>query len=245
VAIAGTHFLSGAAVTIGGVSPSNVVVVSGTEIDAVAPALPAGAAYDVIVTNTDGTHGTLPLGFVADFLDVPPSNLFHHSVVTLASNAITGGVGGGNYGVDLPVLRQQMAVFLLKSKHGVCYAPPPCTGIFSDVPCPSLFADWIEALATEGITGGCGAGVYCPQAPVRRDQMAAFLLKAEHGSAYVPPACAGVFPDVPCPSPFADWIEQLVLENITAGCGGGNYCPSNPNTRGQMAVFLAKTFNLQ
>jgi hypothetical protein len=74
--------------------------------------------------------------------------------------------------------------------------------------------------------------------------MAAFLLKAEHGSSYVPPGCTGVFPDVPCPSLFADWIEQLFAEAITGGCGGGNYCPSNPNTRGQMAVFLVKTFNL-
>jgi hypothetical protein len=112
------------------------------------------------------------------------------------------------------------------------------------VPCPSPFADWIEALAAEGVTAGCGGGNYCPQNPVRRDQMAAFLLKAEHGSTYAPPSCTGVFPDVPCPSTFADWIEQLAAEQITGGCGGGNYCPSNPNTRGQMAVFVTKTFSL-
>jgi hypothetical protein len=54
-----------------------------------------------------------------------------------------------------------------------------------------------------------------------------------------------VFPDVACPSQFADWIEQLAAEDITGGCGNGNYCPQNPNTRGQMAVFLTKTFKLQ
>ena len=74
--------------------------------------------------------------------------------------------------------------------------------------------------------------------------MAVFLLKSEHGSAYTPPACAGIFGDVPCPSQFADWIEQLAAEGITGGCGGGNFCPDNPNTRGQMAVFLVKTFGL-
>ncbi len=47
-----------------------------------------------------------------------------------------------------------------------------------------------------------------------------------------------------CPSLFADWIEELSAEGITAGCGGGNYCPSTPNSRGQMAVFLVKTFQL-
>jgi hypothetical protein len=138
-----------------------------------------------------------------------------------------------------------MAVFILKGKHGLCYMPPPCTGVFTDVPCPSTFADWIEAMAAEGITGGCGPGLFCPQNPVRRDQMSVFLLKAQHGSGYVPPTCTGIFLDVPCPSTFANWIEQLFHESITGGCGGGNYCPSASNTRGQMAVFIVKTFSLQ
>ncbi len=47
-----------------------------------------------------------------------------------------------------------------------------------------------------------------------------------------------------CPSLFADWIEHLASEGITGGCGGGNYCPDQPHTRGQMAVFLVKTFEL-
>jgi len=42
----------------------------------------------------------------------------------------------------------------------------------------------------------------------------------------------------------ASWIEQLVSENITSGCGGGNYCPDSNVTRAQMAVFLVRTFNL-
>ena len=184
-------------------------------------------------------------GWVADFLDVPGSHQFYAFVTTLVSNGITVGVGGGNYGVDAPTLRQQMAVFILKAKHGLCYTPPPCSGVFADVPCSSTFAPWIEAMAAEGITGGCGGGNFCPTNSVLRQQMAVFLLKGEHGSSYVPPACTGIFGDVTCPSTFADWIEQLAAEQITGGCGGGNYCPLNANTRGQMAVFLTKTFQLQ
>jgi hypothetical protein len=41
-----------------------------------------------------------------------------------------------------------------------------------------------------------------------------------------------------------DWINQLATEGITGGCGGGNYCPLDPVQRGQMAVFLTKTFGL-
>ena len=245
VTIAGTSFAAGVTVTFGGVAAINVAVPGSTQITATTPALAPGVAYDVIVTNTDETHGTLTKGFVTDFFDVPPSHQFHDYVTTLVSNAITAGVGGGLYGVDQPTLRQQMAVFILKAKHGLCYLPPPCAGAFTDVPCPSTFAAWIEAMAAEGITGGCGGTNFCPQSPVRRDQMAVFLLKGEHGSNYAPPACAGIFLDVPCPSTFANWIEQLSAEGITGGCGGGNYCPQNANTRGQMAVFLTKTFDLQ
>ncbi len=245
VTLTGVHFVSGAAVTFGGVPGTNVTVTNVTSMTADAPALPAATVNDIVVTNTDGTAGTLKKAWIVDFLDVPPSQQFYTWVTTLVSNAITVGIGGGNYGVADPTLRQQMAVFLLKGRHGLCYTPPPCSGTFGDVPCPSTFANWIEALAAEGITGGCGGGNYCPTNPVRRDQMAVFLLKAEHGSAYVPPACLGIFGDVPCPSQFANWIEQLSHEGITGGCGGGNYCPQNPNTRGQMAVFLVKTFGLQ
>jgi parallel beta-helix repeat protein len=243
--IYGTNFLSGAMVTVGGLPATGINVDSYTSISATTPALAAGTANDLVVTNTDGTTGTLVKGWVADFLDVPNGQQFYAYVTKLVSNAITAGVGGGLYGVNDNTLRQQMAVFLLKAKHGLCYTPPACTGVFDDVPCPSTFAPWIEQLAAEGITGGCGGTSYCPQNPVRRDQMAVFLLKAEHGSGYLPPMCAGSFADVACPSTFANWIEQLAAENITGGCGGGNYCPLNPNTRGQMAVFISKTFNLQ
>ena len=43
---------------------------------------------------------------------------------------------------------------------------------------------------------------------------------------------------------FTDWIEDLSNRGIAAGCGGGNFCPTNPTTRGQMAPFLSKTFGL-
>jgi hypothetical protein len=245
--LTGMLFEPGATVAVGGVPATNVNVVNPTTITATMPARPAGSVNDVTVLNPSGIVGTLRNGWVADFLDVPEGQQFHGFVVSLVANGVTAGVGGGLYGVNQPTLRQQMAVFLLKAKHGACYVPPPCTGgVFSDVPCVPPFADWIEALFAEGITTGCGGGNYCPQGSVRRDQMAVFLLKAKHGSSYVPPACVppGVFADVPCPGPFTDWIEQLATESITSGCGGGFYCPGDPNTRGQMAVFLVKTFGL-
>jgi hypothetical protein len=244
VQVFGTNFEPGLTATIGGVPMTDIVYGASVFFNATTPALPGGL-YDVTVTNPSGRSGTIPKGWITDFSDMPPSDPFYSYVATLVRHGITAGVGGGAYGSTMPTLRQQMAVFLLKTLHGICFAPPPCSGTFTDVPCPSFFADWIEAFAAEGITGGCGGNNFCPTAPVRRDQMAAFLLKAEHGPAYTPPPCTGIFLDVACPSTFAAWIEQLAAEHVTGGCGGGNYCPLNPNTRGQMAVFIVKTFGLQ
>jgi hypothetical protein len=139
-----------------------------------------------------------------------------------------------------------MAIFLLRGINGPAYTPPPATGtLFNDVSTSTFAADWIEELANQGITSGCGGGNFCPNNPVTRAQMAIFLLRAEHGSAYTPPAATGtVFGDVTVSTFGADWIEQLALEGITTGCGGGNYCPASSVNRAQMAVFLVLTFNL-
>ena len=242
--LTGANFLPGATATVGGVPATGVSVPDSTHVLATIPSLPAGTLDDVTVTNPGGLSGTLAAGWLADFLDVPQGDRFHDYVGTVFRDGITAGCGAGAYCPDNPVTRAQMAVFLLKAKHGAGFVPPPCTGIFGDVPCPSQFANWIEQLATEGITGGCGGGNYCPNNPVTRAQMAVLLLKAVHGSSYTPPNCTGVFGDVACPSLFANWIERLAAEGVTAGCGGGNYCPNNPNTRGQMAVFLVRAFGL-
>ena len=210
------------------------------------PTLAPGSVNDVTVATPSGLSGTLKNGWVQDFNDSGGSGGFYDAVTSLIANQITVGVGGGNYGYTQNIKRQSMAVFLIKAKHGICYTPPPCSGVFADVPCSSTFAPWIEAMAAEGITGGCGGGNFCPQSPVRRDQMAVFLLKGEHGPDYTPPPCSGIFTDVTCPSTFADWIEQLKTEQITGGCGNGTtYCPSASNTREQMAVFIVRTFSLQ
>jgi hypothetical protein len=67
------------------------------------------------------------------------------------------------------------------------WAPPPCTGMFSDVPCSSQFSAWIEQLAADGISSGCAAGMYCPDTPVTRRQMAVFLERTMRGTATWPP----------------------------------------------------------
>jgi hypothetical protein len=59
-----------------------------------------------------------------------------------------------------------------------------------------------------------------------------------------PPPGSPSFNDVPPSDPAFQYIEALVASGVTAGCGGGNYCPDSALTRRQMAVFLAKALGL-
>ena len=248
IAISGGNFQPGAKLTFAGLDADHVVIASDSSMMATTPALAAGTLNDVLVDNPDNTRGGILRGFFADFLDVPQGDIFHDSVEKIVRNRITAGVGNGNYGRNLPATRAQMAVLLLKAKHGRFYVPPPATEqVFGDVPLDDRFASWIYELEAEHITNGCDGGAnYCPDAPMTREQMAVMLLKAK--GVPTPTACDMIFGDVPCGSEFAPWIEELYKEGITGGCynEGGIFffCPGVPSTRGQTAVLLRRTFDL-
>ena len=206
------------------------------------PIVPFNNGTDAFIAKSDVEPAT--------FSDVPNGYWAKDFVERLYNAGITGGCAANplKYCPDGTVTRAQMAVFLERGIHGSTYNPPavgPSTG-FGDVQPSYWSAAWIKQLAADGITGGCGFGNYCPEAPVTRAQMAVFLLRSKHGASYSPPAAGSSsgFSDVPPTYWAAAWIKQLVAEGITAGCSTGNYCPEAPVTRAQMAVFLVRTFNL-
>jgi hypothetical protein len=181
----------------------------------------------------------------SSFADVSGTHWAAPWIERLYAAGITGGCGTNPliYCPENSVTRAQMAVFLEKGLHGSSYSPPDMIPTFTDIG-GHWAEDWIEALKNDGITSGCGTGIYCPENTVTRAQMAVFLLKAKHGASYSPPPATGTFSDVPADYWSAAWIEQLAAEGITSGCATGLYCPENPVTRAQMAVFLVKAFNL-
>lgn len=77
-----------------------------------------------------------------------------------------------------------------------------------------------------------------------RAEWAMEMLRVAEPQGFTPPACvagAEMFADVPASSPFCTWIQELARRGVTAGCGGGNYCPAASVTREQMAVFQVKS----
>ncbi len=96
--------------------------------------------------------------------------------------------------------------------------------------------------------------------PLDYPDIAAYLLRLEFDASENPQYIGGVqvwwrtevsqahgtptFNDVPDNDPGYQYIEALAAAGITGGCGGGNYCPDNPVTRRQMAIFLSKALGL-
>jgi hypothetical protein len=186
-----------------------------------------------------------------NFTDVPTSSMYWQWIERINFAEITDGCDtfAMRYCPDQTVTRAQMAIFIERGMNGSNYTPPNATGfVFTDVSNTSFAAAWIEKLSSDGITAGCEASPlkYCPDSSINRAQMAIFLLRAKYGDTYTPPpvgVSTGFF-DVPITHWAAPWIKQLAAEGITSGCGAGNYCPFQPVTRAQMAVFIVRTFDL-
>jgi photosystem II stability/assembly factor-like uncharacterized protein len=174
----------------------------------------SGNTYTVTIDTGSG-NGSIRLDLTDD-----------DSIRNASNNPLGGtGAGNGNYTNGKPYT-------IIK------------TPTFGDVPVSHWAWPYIERLYAAGTTGGCSFNPlnYCSTVIATRAQMAVFLERGIHGPSYTPPAVGGStgFGDVPPSYWAAAWIKQLVTEGITAGCGGGNYCPEMPVTRAQMAVFLLR-----
>lgn len=213
-----------------------------------APATRPATHWDATLTEqlSSGETWQRTVHIGASFTDVPTSHWAYRFIETMLHNGVTAGCGVGTYCPNGVLTRAQMAVLLLMAKHGPSYVPPLSTGtVFTDVPIDHWAGDYIEQLVAEGITSGCAVGMFCPDNPITRAEMAVFLLMAEHGPTYVPPLSTGtVFTDVPIDHWAGDFIEQLAAEGITSGCAPSLYCPNGSVTRAEMAVFLSVTFHL-
>ncbi|HEX2831519.1 MAG TPA: carboxypeptidase regulatory-like domain-containing protein [Thermoanaerobaculia bacterium] len=101
VTITGTGFLTGATVTFGGSSATNVSVVNSTHITAKTPAHAAGAV-NVVVTNTNASTGTLNNGYtyVQQNFDpngdsmIDPSDIFYLIAYLFTGGPAPAGVAG-------------------------------------------------------------------------------------------------------------------------------------------------------
>lgn len=158
---------------------------------------------------------------------------FYADILWLAQQQITAGCTPTTFCPRSVVSRAQMASFLVRAMD----LPPSGTDHFVDDGGSSHEAD-IDALAASGITTGCNPGLFCPDAPVSRQQMATFLVRALD----LPPSATDYFDDDDG-SFHEDDINALAASGITGGCGPEAFCPYGGVTREQMAAFLHRALD--
>jgi hypothetical protein len=170
----------------------------------------------------------------AAFEDVFFDNVFYSDIVWLADRGITRGCNpplNTRFCPDSTVTRGQMAAFLVRALG----LPASSVEPFDDDDSSEFEAD-IQALAAAGITRGCDADSFCPDRPVTRGEMAAFLVRA-----YRLTARDGTSFTDDDGSVFQTDIEVLATAGVTRGCNppaNDRFCPDDDVTREQMAAFL-------
>ncbi len=166
--------------------------------------------------------------------------------------SIVGGYPDGLYHPEYAVTRDQMAVFVSRALAGGDENVPeaPTGPSFVDVPPDHWAYDYIEYAVAENVVQGYPEGDYRPLFEVTRGQMAVYVARAmaapygEEGLADYVPADPRNFPDVPDTFWAYTHVEYCVEYGVVSGYGDGLYHPERVVTRDQMAVYIARAFDL-
>lgn len=200
------------------------------------------------------------------FLDVADDSQFFEDIYRIAARGVTVGCPAPNYCPEANVTRGQMAAFIMRAL-GEFNPPTPPSQRFADVLPTNTFYNFIDRLAVLGITVGCGGNNYCPDDPVKHEQMAAFMNRAIGVPNPPTPPTQPTFCDVPTTNTFYAHIEYYANSRnpiIWPGCDGVGTCPTGPGavtcnsncttgrcfcpcrnvTRREMAHILVKAFGI-
>ena len=105
----------------------------------------------------------------------------------------------------------------------------------------------IDALRDKGILDGteCVPDLFCPRQPIKRWMMAVWLVRALDG-ADPDPVTESRFADAGADRWWTPYVERLAELEVTRGCdtAPARFCPYDRVTRGQMASFLKRAFDL-
>ena len=171
------------------------------------------------------------------FRDVSKNAYYYKQVLWAVEKGITSGVSANEFAPEAACTRGQMVTFLWKAAGS-----PEVSGTlaFNDVSADAYYAKAVRWAAQQGITSGTSAGMFSPNAPCTRGQMAMFLYAYAKN-----PAVTGSVPfsDVASGDYFNTAVLWAVKNGITSGTSSTTYSPASVCTRGQMVVFLYQLLN--
>lgn len=143
---------------------------------------------------------------------------------------------------------------LYSGSPGGCADPPLETGTPPGDADPARYRDVTEAhlaavefLSGEGVLDGadCGSGLFCPDAHLRRWELAVWLVRTIE-AAEPAPVRVTRFADLDADEWWSPHVERLFDRGITRGCAiePARFCPDRIVTRGQLASFVVRAFDL-
>jgi Tol biopolymer transport system component len=198
------------------------------------------------LTPAVGVGGSVTLGL---FSDVSHDHWASAEIAACVDADIVAGYPDGTYAPTIPASRDQMAVYISRALAGDdanvpdrgCDTPP-----FSDVPCDYWARRHIQYALAEGIVQGYPEGDYRPEEPVDRGQMAVYVARAKDwvGIDDDMSTAPDLFPDVPAGFWAGTAVQACADSNVVYGHDDGYYHPEVIVTRDQMAVYVARAFEL-
>jgi parallel beta-helix repeat protein len=196
-----------------------------------------------------GAYGNTPEAQrSASFGDAPCGHWAFEYVEACYNAGIVGGYGDGLYHPTDPVSRDQMSVFIARAMAGGDSNVPdgPEGATFNDVPTDHWAYEYVEYCVAEGVVQGFDPVTYAPTVIVARDAMAVFISRAiAGGDENVPDGPAeATFDDVPTYHWAYKYVEYCVAEDVVQGYTPTIYEPLVNVNREQMAVFVARAFDL-
>ena len=186
-----------------------------------------------------------------NFTDTASMPAIHVAASKLNAVLVTLGCTTTGYCPNDILTREQVAVMLVRAVLGPDQAPPNVnTQTFADV----LPGHWshlfVEDIAKRGITKGCGTApdgrlLFCPETPVKRAELAVFLLRLLNIEAPPPPSPTNAtYTDISTHWAYR-YIEEVHKQGLMQGCAqAGMFCPEQSATRAEVADSLVKALRL-
>lgn len=175
------------------------------------------------------------------YADVPPEEWYGAAIDYADVRSLMNGTGERVFSPS-STLTRAMFVTILGRMAGVPERDYPGVS-FSDVEAGSWYAPYVEWGAKQGIVNGMGEGLFAPDSPVTREQMAALITRYADSAGYELPSgvsAVAAFHDAGSISGWAfESVERMRQTGLLSGDPQGNFNPLNGATRAEAAtVFM-------
>ena len=195
-------------------------------IDPIIPILPG------IIGGNTGSNIKLPFG------DVTISDWFYDDVRYVYANGIMDGTSSDRFAPNAPLTRAMIVTILYRMDGSPAMAG---ASDFKDVDSNKWFAKAVAWAAANGIVNGYGSGLFGPNDPVTREQLAAILYRyAVYGgmTAVTLEENLGSFADTAQLSAYAIQAMNWAVGQGLINGSGSNLVPKAQATRAQVAAII-------